>query len=238
MLCLIMGALALQGGGRVGRGQTGGGRAASASPAAGRARGLRLARGGRGRYVAPRDTPSKAERQARERTLDLFGEAGEWRARGRRREWNEWNADQADRAAVQPADERLLSVRDFDPKVWRAEAGGGRNYSFFAGAPTFASVGASEEMQAALAACGAARPSHVQAAGFAPILAGEDVALADQTGSGKTLAYLAPIVQAVRAAEAADGRTPDGAVRVIVLTPTSELAQQVASVAKQLAAAG
>ena len=237
MLCLITGALALQGGGRVGRNQNGGGRAA-VSPASGRARGLRLARGGRGRYVAPRDTPSKVERQAQERNRDLFGEPGEWRARGKRREWNEWNDDQADRAAVDPHDDRVLSVKDFNPKVWRAEAGGGKNYSFFAGAPTFASVGASEEMQAALAACGAARPSHVQAAGFAPILAGEDVALADQTGSGKTIAYLAPIVQAVRAAEAESGRTPDGSVRVIVLTPTSELAQQVASVAKQLAAAG
>lgn len=43
----------------------------------------------------------------------------------------------------------------------------------------------------------------------------------------QTLAYLAPIVQALRNQEATAGRTPDGHVRALVITPTSELAQQV-----------
>jgi len=78
----------------------------------------------------------------------------------------------------------------------------------------------------------------VQAASFRPILRGDDVALADQTGSGKTIAYLAPIVQALREIEAAEGRTANGHVRALVLAPTSELAQQVLGVAKGLAAGG
>lgn len=52
------------------------------------------------------------------------------------------------------------------------------------------------------------------------------------------LSYLAPLVQAIRAAEASVGRTPNGEVRALVLTPTSELAQQVLAVAKEIAAAG
>ena len=44
--------------------------------------------------------------------------------------------------------------------------------------------------------------------------------------------------QALRDAEEKDGRTGNGLVRALVLTPTSELAQQVLSVAKQLAANG
>jgi len=120
--------------------------------------------------------------------------------------------------------------RDGAPlQSWVSEAGdAGAGKGFFS-ERTFAAVGASEELVAALASVGAETPSHVQALGFKKILAGGDTILADQTGSGKTLAYLAPIVQALRAAEAADGRTPNGKIRALVVVPTSELAQQVAS---------
>ena len=52
------------------------------------------------------------------------------------------------------------------------------------------------------------------------------------------MAYLAPIAQALRGLEASSGRTPAGHVRALVLTPTSELAQQVLGVAKGLSAHG
>lgn len=125
---------------------------------------------------------------------------------------------------------------EFKPKVWETEAAGG-TANFFSG-KTFVELGATPELVRALAACGAEQPSHVQAIGFGPIANGEDVALADQTGSGKTLAYLAPLVQRLRQTEKAQGRTPHGHVRALVLVPTAELAQQVVCVAKTLAAGG
>jgi ATP-dependent RNA helicase DDX18/HAS1 len=183
-----------------------------------RPRGGRSGRGGgAGNYLSPRE----------ERERDLFGAPGEWNARkGAGREKSPLYSDEN-----READE-------FSPKVWRAEAAGRKGGSFFAKSGSFGALGATEEVQAALRACGVERPSNVQAAGFAPILAGNDVALADQTGSGKTLAYLTPIIQALRTSEASSGRTPAGHVRALVITPTSELAQQVLSVAKALSLGG
>ena len=190
------------------------------------------------------------------RQLDLFGEPGEWKARKRAdhlREWRSRSEAVADGIApvggAEAAGGRRSSsssmyrgppaAKVFEPKVWSTEAGGGRPPAFFAkDASSFVAVGASDELQAALAASGITKPSHVQAVGFKPILRGEDVALADQTGSGKTIAYLAPLVQSLRDAERVSGRTPAGHVRAVVLTPTSELAQQVLGVAKRIAAAG
>ena len=45
-------------------------------------------------------------------------------------------------------------------------------------------------------------------------------------------------IDALRAAEAKDGRTPAGHVRALVLAPTSELAQQVLTVARAISAGG
>ena len=62
--------------------------------------------------------------------------------------------------------------------------------------------------------------------------------IADHAGSGKTLAYLAPLVQRLRAQEAAaDDIEPEfrNSPRALVLTPTAELCQQVVAVAKGLA---
>ena len=128
-------------------------------------------------------------------------------------------------------------------KVWQSEVGGRGGRGTNKGEPffsprTFAEVGASDELQAALAACGAVRPSHVQAAGYDVIAAGKDVILADQTGSGKTLGYLGPVVQRLRELEVREGMTPPGQVRAIVLVPTAELGQQVLRVAKALSAGG
>lgn len=239
-----------RGGGRGGysRGGRGGGRGGYSSISSGR--------GGRGggaggsavrkpRYTPP--TPGAAD----ERNMDLFGPPGEWRARKGAREWLKygedngvegWAGDGLSRehdVDTSPAVDDLAPPADFAPKMWSAEAGGGKKAKFFDdNAATFVELGASDELQAALEASGAGRPSHVQALGFGPIASGDDVALADQTGSGKTIAYLAPIVQHLRQAEETLGRAPGSHVRALVLTPTSELAQQVLSVAKALSANG
>jgi len=190
----------------------------------------------------PRYSPDDPIRQQQTRDLEVFGPPGEWRARKNAREWREYadaSAEEEEDAVAGPNTLQALASRESsdDFKTWRVEVAA-KQPSFFAGAADFAALGASEEMQAALAHAGAARPSRVQAAGFGRIRAGEDVVLADQTGSGKTVAYLAPVVQALRDAEATGARTPPGQVAALVLTPTAELAQQVLRVAKDISAGG
>ena len=192
-----------------------------------------------GRGSQPRrSTPRNIPRDARE--LDLFGKPGEWQSRRGGGKYQQWRNE---KASVEVGGGELTDEspeRAYAPpnRVWKTEAGGGRSPSFYAKGQSFADIGATDELRAALRECGMVRPSHIQAAGFAPILGGEDVALADQTGSGKTIAYLAPIVQSLRALETSTGRTPNGHIRALVLTPTSELSQQVLKVAKTLSAGG
>lgn len=147
--------------------------------------------------------------------------------------WDQFKSPRRD--GGRPRDEGR--PRQPEAKVWHAEAARGQSVDFYASS-TFADLGASEDIITSLQHAGAERPSQTQALGFRPILSGQDVVLADRTGSGKTLAYLAPLVQRLRIMESEHGRTPPGGVRALVLVPTSELAQQVLSVAKTLAARG
>ncbi|CAL4920335.1 unnamed protein product [Urochloa decumbens] len=93
---------------------------------------------------------------------------------------------------------------------------------------SFKEIGCSDDILAALKNFDFPRPSHIQAMAYGPILEGRSCIIADQSGSGKTLAYLCPIVQNLRKEEVqglhkSSPRNP----RVIVLTPTAELASQV-----------
>nr|CAB3497316.1 unnamed protein product [Digitaria exilis] len=93
---------------------------------------------------------------------------------------------------------------------------------------SFKEIGCSDEIVGALRNFDFPRPSHIQALAYGPILEGRSCVIADQSGSGKTLAYLCPIVQNLRKEEVqglhkSSPRNP----RVIVLTPTAELASQV-----------
>ncbi len=81
-----------------------------------------------------------------------------------------------------------------------------------------------------LEATGHGQATEVQQAVLTPALAGRDVLVSAATGSGKTLAYLVPAAQRILAAE---GRAKSGAL-LLVLTPTRELARQVASVCTAL----
>ena len=85
----------------------------------------------------------------------------------------------------------------------------------------------------ALAALSFTHPTPVQAAAIPLALDGKDILARARTGSGKTLAYIIPIVHRIIKAKAAlaGGLTdPDlHAIRALVLVPTRELSEQVAS---------
>ncbi len=85
------------------------------------------------------------------------------------------------------------------------------------------------DVQAAIAAMGIAVPTPVQRLAIGPVLEGRDVIAKAETGTGKTLAFGAPIVARLDPSRAS--------VLALVLTPTRELAQQVAGVLRTLGAA-
>ena len=74
-----------------------------------------------------------------------------------------------------------------------------------------------------LARLGYAEPTPVQRTAIPAVLAGGDLLVSSQTGSGKTAAFVLPGLQRLRAPAALPGVGP----RMLVLTPTRELAMQV-----------
>jgi superfamily II DNA/RNA helicase len=94
--------------------------------------------------------------------------------------------------------------------------------------PPFNALGLSAPLLRAVQAAGYTTPTPVQAQGIPQVLAGHDLMVCAQTGTGKTAAFMLPALQRL----AADGeRRRNGAPRVLVLTPTRELAQQVTEAA-------
>jgi ATP-dependent RNA helicase RhlE len=91
-------------------------------------------------------------------------------------------------------------------------------------APAFAALGLSRPLLKAVAACGYAVPSPIQAQCIPAVLAGRDVLAAAQTGTGKTAGFTLPLLERLLHGAHARG----GVVRALVLTPTRELAAQVA----------
>ena len=83
---------------------------------------------------------------------------------------------------------------------------------------TFAALGCSEALLAALAKRGFETPMPVQARTFEPGLAGRDLLVQSRTGSGKTLAFGLPLLHRL---------TEDRHPQALILAPTRELAQQV-----------
>jgi superfamily II DNA/RNA helicase len=96
--------------------------------------------------------------------------------------------------------------------------------------PTFATLGLSPDVVAALTAAGITEPFPIQALTIPDGLAGRDVCGKAKTGSGKTLAFGLPMIE--RTAKAAPRRP-----RALVLVPTRELALQVRDALAPLAAA-
>ncbi len=100
---------------------------------------------------------------------------------------------------------------------------------------TFESLGLPEALTRALADAGYDAPTTVQSAAIPPAMAGSDLMVAAATGSGKTASFILPALQRVLLARAdASKRREKGVTygpRILVLTPTRELAIQIAKAA-------
>jgi len=89
---------------------------------------------------------------------------------------------------------------------------------------SFASLGLSAPILKAVADQGYETPSPIQAKAIPPVLEGKDVMAAAQTGTGKTAGFTLPILERLSKGPRAQANQ----VRCLVLTPTRELAAQVA----------
>jgi ATP-dependent RNA helicase RhlE len=89
----------------------------------------------------------------------------------------------------------------------------------------FSDLGLSTPLLGALAAEGYAAPTPIQSQAIPPALSGRDLCGIAQTGTGKTAAFALPIIQ--RLAGAAQRPVPQ-TCRALVLSPTRELASQIA----------
>lgn len=97
---------------------------------------------------------------------------------------------------------------------------------------TFSELELDESLLDALQDKGFTRPTAIQAEAIPPALEGRDILGSAPTGTGKTAAYLLPVMQHLLDFP----RKKSGPPRVLILTPTRELAMQVAEHAKELAA--
>ena len=99
---------------------------------------------------------------------------------------------------------------------------------------TFDTLGLPETLTRAVADAGYAEPTAVQAAAIPPALAKKDLMVAAATGSGKTASFILPALQRVLEARDDPSKRRDKGVhgpRILVLTPTRELAIQITKAA-------
>jgi ATP-dependent RNA helicase RhlE len=94
---------------------------------------------------------------------------------------------------------------------------------------TFSDLGLEPELVRAVADKGYDTPTPIQRQAVPAVLAGHDVLAGAQTGTGKTAGFVLPLLQKL-------GKSGGRAPRVLVLTPTRELAAQVAQSAKDYGA--
>ncbi|MCO4786933.1 MAG: DEAD/DEAH box helicase [Marinomonas atlantica] len=91
---------------------------------------------------------------------------------------------------------------------------------------SFSTLGLHADVLSVLDTLGYQTPTPIQLAAIPEVLAGHDVMAGAQTGTGKTAAFALPLIQ--RHIERAESHSDQPkAIRVLVLTPTRELAQQV-----------
>jgi ATP-dependent RNA helicase RhlE len=94
---------------------------------------------------------------------------------------------------------------------------------------SFSDLGLMPELLRAVADKGYDTPSPIQIEAIPAVLGGRDILAAAQTGTGKTAGFVLPILQRLMADQAhGSSRAP----RALVLTPTRELAAQVAQSAR------
>ena len=90
---------------------------------------------------------------------------------------------------------------------------------------SFSKLGLSEPMQRVVKAVDYRTPTPIQKQTIPLILEGMDLIAKAQTGTGKTAAFALPLLQMLSRIEEDSGPSP---VRVLVMAPTRELAQQIA----------
>lgn len=102
----------------------------------------------------------------------------------------------------------------------------------------FADLGLSDEVLAAVEDLGYEHATPVQAMAIPQVLAGRDILAAAQTGTGKTAAFLLPTMSRLPRVKRARGRAMSVGCgpRMLIITPTRELAQQIDDVCKKVAA--
>jgi superfamily II DNA/RNA helicase len=93
---------------------------------------------------------------------------------------------------------------------------------------TFADFGLAPEILRALSDQGYVHPTPIQAQAIPIVLQGRDVMGAAQTGTGKTAGFSLPIIQMLLAHASSSMSPARHPVRALILTPTRELAVQVA----------
>jgi len=89
------------------------------------------------------------------------------------------------------------------------------------------------KLLAAVEGLGYTIPTPIQAAAIPPALEGKDILGIAQTGTGKTAAFLLPLIQHISAMESSP---KPNQLRALILTPTRELAVQIADNLKSLTA--
>ena len=91
---------------------------------------------------------------------------------------------------------------------------------------SFDSLGLATELVRAVADEGYSEPTPIQRKAIPVILSGKDVLAGAQTGTGKTAGFTLPMLHRLSQEPSSRGRRP---IRALVLTPTRELAAQVAN---------
>ncbi|HLH51822.1 MAG TPA: DEAD/DEAH box helicase [Roseiarcus sp.] len=89
----------------------------------------------------------------------------------------------------------------------------------------FLALGLAAPLVSALTKIGYAKPTPIQARAIPALLAGRDLIGVAQTGTGKTAAFALPILHGLLANPR---RAAPGSARVLILSPTRELASQIA----------
>jgi superfamily II DNA/RNA helicase len=90
----------------------------------------------------------------------------------------------------------------------------------------FSNLGLANEIQQALEVCGYVEMTPVQEQAIVPARRGKDLLVNAQTGTGKTAAFALPILQQMLDKPK---ETLSGSPRALILTPTRELAEQLAT---------
>jgi len=93
---------------------------------------------------------------------------------------------------------------------------------------TFEEMNLAAPILKAVKLCGYAAPTPIQEQSIPKALAGQDLIASAQTGTGKTAAFVLPALERLLKPSAARGKGP----RILVLTPTRELANQITDAVK------